>query len=144
MACTMTILPFLILSLNLCLGPRSASFGFSNKNLYKFMSSVCVCGGGVVTVYQSTQRPKTWIFSNPKTKLQVSHNMYPVFTSVVYPTSYIPLAFSKEQRSWSLSNYKRFIKFVISVFFVNKLDWSVYICLTQLYLMAEICIEFIT
>ena len=36
------------------------------------------------------------------------------------------------------------IRFVIPVVFINKLDWSVCTCLTQLYLMVEICIEFTT
>jgi len=36
------------------------------------------------------------------------------------------------------------IRFVIPVVFINKLYWSVCICLTQLYLMVKIRIEFIT
>jgi len=36
------------------------------------------------------------------------------------------------------------VRFVIPVVFINKLHWSVYICLTQFYLMVEICIEFTT
>jgi len=36
------------------------------------------------------------------------------------------------------------IRFVIPVVFTNKLDWSVYTCLTQIYLMVELCIEFTT
>ena len=36
------------------------------------------------------------------------------------------------------------VRFDIAVVFINKLDWSVCTCLTQLYLMIEICIEFTT
>ena len=33
------------------------------------------------------------------------------------------------------------IRFLIPVAFINKLNWSVCTCLTQLYLMVEICIH---
>ena len=42
-----------------------------------------------------------------------------------------------------LKTAKVAVSFVIPVVFINKLDWSVYICLTRLYLMVEIRIEFI-
>jgi len=43
-----------------------------------------------------------------------------------------------------LKPYLAIIRFVIPVVFIIKIDLSVCTCLTQLYLMVEICIEFIT
>ena len=61
------------------------------------------------------------------------------FNAVLNNLSCQPLT---QQRILIISALYNLIRFVIPVVFINKLYWIVCTCLTQIYLMVEICIEY--
>ena len=62
---------------------------FQSKFIYVYV----FCGGGGVTMYLSAQRNVSQDVNIQQTTEEVSN--LAVFTSIVYPTSYTPLAFLK-------------------------------------------------